>query len=64
MSSRLIHVASSRTLRHWTIDADEFVGDLQRPAPAPRFSEESADGPSHRLAVELARFKSTKLRTV
>jgi hypothetical protein len=46
------------TLRHWTINSQEFVGGSQRPAPAPSYSENADGGQVQLLASKLARVKS------
>ena len=47
-----------QTLRHWTINSQEFVGGLERPAPAPSYSEKADGGQIQLLASKLARVKS------
>ena len=51
--------AMPQTLRHWTINTQEFVGGSQRPAPAPSYSETAEGGQIQLLASKLARVKST-----
>ncbi|HXM79617.1 MAG TPA: hypothetical protein VOA00_10320 [Thermoanaerobaculia bacterium] len=46
------------TLRHWTINSQEFVGGSERPAPAPSYSEKGDGGQIQLLASKLARVKS------
>ena len=47
------------TLRHWTINHQEFVGGSERPAPAPSYSEKADGGQQIQLlASKLARVKS------
>ena len=50
--------AMPQTLRHWTINSQEFVGGSERPAPAPSFSETADGGQIQLLASKLARVKS------
>jgi hypothetical protein len=50
--------AAPLTLRHWTINSQEFVGGSQRPAPAPSYSEKADGGQIQLLASKLARVKS------
>ena len=63
LSSKPVHAIVGRTLRHWTINSQEFVGGSQRPAPAPPYSEEVEGGQS-RLALKLARVKSELARRI
>jgi len=53
-----VHAIAGRTLRHWTINSREFVGESQRPALAMPYSEQADGGQFHRLASKLARVKS------
>jgi len=50
--------AMPQTLRHWTINSQEFVGGSERPAPAPSYSEKADGGQIQLLASKLARVKS------
>jgi hypothetical protein len=58
MSSQPFHAIAGRTLRHWTIERRQSVGDLQWPAPPPPYSEHPDGDPLRRLASKLARVKS------
>ena len=58
MGNEPVHVITGRTLRHWTLNNQEFVGQSQRPAPAPLFSERRDGGQFSLLASKLARVKS------
>ena len=58
MSSQPVHAIASQTLRHWTINSQEFVGGSQRPAPAPSYSETVDGAQIQLLASKLARVKS------
>jgi hypothetical protein len=62
MSSQPVRPTASQTLRHWSIDNRQFVGEEQRPARTLPFAE-GADGDRLlRLASELARVKSELTR--
>ena len=58
MRSKPVHAIPSRTLRHWTINSQEFVGGPQPPAPTLPYSEQLDGGQFHLLASKLARVKS------
>jgi hypothetical protein len=58
-----VHAIAGRTLRHWTIDSQKFVGESQEAAPALPYSEERAGGQFQLLASKLARVKSEIVRT-
>jgi hypothetical protein len=58
MSSKPVHAIAGRTLRHWTINSQEFVGESVQPAPALPYSEQPGGGQFHLLALKLARVKS------
>ena len=58
MSRHPVPAIAGRTLRHWTINSREFVGESQRPAPAVLYSEQSEGSQFHRLVSKLARVKS------
>lgn len=62
MSSRPVHAIASQTLRHWTIDNQEFVAGSPRPAPVPSHSEWVEGGQFQLLASKLARVKSALAR--
>jgi len=62
MSIQSVHAIAGRTLRHWTIDREKFVGESQEAAPALPYSEERAGGQSQLLASKLARVKSDLVR--
>ena len=62
MSSQPVHAIASQTLRHWTINSQEFVGGSQRPAPAPSYSENADGGQVQLLASKLARLKTELAR--
>lgn len=51
-----------QTLRHWTINSQEFVGGSQRPAPAPSYWEKADGGQVQLLASKLAGVKSALAR--
>jgi hypothetical protein len=53
-----------RTLRHWTIDSREFVGESQQAAPAFPYSELPDSGQFHLIAQKLARIKTELARRV
>lgn len=57
-SSQPVHAIAGRTLRHWTIDSRASVGDFQRPAPVPPYSEHPDGDQRDRLAAKLAQVKS------
>ena len=46
------------TLRHWTINSQEFVGGSERPARAPSYSEAADGAQIQLLASKLARVKT------
>jgi hypothetical protein len=58
LSSKPVHAIAGRTLRHWTIDSQEFAGKFMQPALALPFSEQPGGGQFHLLALKLARVKS------
>ncbi len=64
MSIQPVHAVSGRTLRHWTIDSQRFVGESQEAAPALPYSEERAGGQFQLLASKLARVKFDLVRPV
>jgi len=53
-----VHVITARTLRHWTLNNQEFVEQSQRPAPTLLFSERRDGGQFSLLTSKLARVKS------
>lgn len=64
MSSQPVHAIVGRTLRHWTIDSREFVGESQQAAPAFPYSELPDSGQFHLIAQKLARIKTELARRV
>jgi hypothetical protein len=64
MSSKPVHAIAGRTLRHWTIDSQEFVGKSQQAAPALPYSEQPGRNQFHLLVSKLARVKSELVRRV
>jgi hypothetical protein len=58
MSSQPVHAIAGRTLRHWTINSREFVGESLQPALVLPYSEQPGGGQLHLLALKLARVKS------
>jgi hypothetical protein len=64
MTIQPVHAIVGRTLRHWTIDSREFLGQSQEAAPALPYSERYDGGQFHLLASKLARVKSELERCV
>jgi hypothetical protein len=64
MSSQPVHAVAGRTLRHWTINTQEFVGGSQQPAPALPYSQHAEGSQTDRLALKLGRVKSELARRV
>jgi hypothetical protein len=62
MSSRPVQAIASQTLRHWTIDSQEFVVGSPRPAPVPHYAERAEGGQFQLLASKLAQVKSVLAR--
>ena len=62
MTNQTVEAISGRTLRHWTINSQEFVGGSQRPAPALPYSERPDGGQFHLLASKLGQVKSELAR--
>jgi hypothetical protein len=63
MTIQPVHAIAGRTLRHWTVDSRNFVGESQEAAPALPFSEERAGGQFQLLASKLARVKTDLVRS-
>jgi hypothetical protein len=64
MNSQPAHAIANLTLRHWSIDSREHVGEFQRPAPALPYSERADGGQLLRLASKLARARFDLVRRI
>jgi hypothetical protein len=64
MTMEPVHAIAGRTIRHWTTDSREFIGEFQEAAPALPYTERHDGGDSYLLASKLARVKSALERRV
>jgi hypothetical protein len=64
MTMEPVHAIAGRTIRHWTTDSREFVGEFQEAAPALPYTERHDGGEFHLLASKLERVKSALERRV